>query len=133
MLAGLFAFIMSFQLGVTNGAVNYGMESGRYEQVITEYAFYGEFTAEARFFDFIFIQGRLNNFFNRIDGQIAFSPDHDEYVFIAGIRFKGFEMAYKHACFHPIYPYQQKELLWVQTVLEGATDECYIKFECELK
>ncbi len=72
--------------------------------------------------------------FNFIEGdRIGFSPDHDEYSFMIGVKTENIEIGYKHKCYHPIYPYSEKYNFINQvTVLEGSFDEVYIKFNTKV-
>lgn len=134
-MSTLFIILLSFQLGAINGgSMNYGISPKETITVDLDTAYYIEFVIEAQILKYFFIKGILNNTFYHISNpdEINFTPDHDGYYFIAGIRFKEFEMAYRHYCFHPLFPYNGSNAD-NRTALEGGYDDFYIKFTMSTK
>jgi hypothetical protein len=88
--------------------------------------YFTDLQAELIFFEplSLFVGGRVRFQMSPFFG--TFNPESIFYEFITGIRYKGIELYYLHACQHP-----QMTSYWQYKVLagwEGAYDEIGIKF-----
>lgn len=131
----LFTLILSLEMGVVNGDVCYGITEYDYDRFDMDHPYYVEFTVDFTFCDILFVRGSMNNLFHRsanTDGGLRFSPDHDEYIFCAGISLGDFmEIAYRHKCYHPIQPYL-REKIYTVNLIEGEYDEVYFKINARI-
>lgn len=124
--------LLSFQISIANENLNYGISYYDYETLDLTNSINVDFNIDSKLFNFIFIRGGIDTTVNKVIGRLNFSPDHDYYDFSAGVFYKGFELGYKHVCYHPIFPYNQSEE-YELTLLEGGYDQLYLKVEAELK
>lgn len=132
--------LLSFQLGfIADGnTVNYGTYENEYEIIDTSKAFTAEFAVDIELFHFLFVRGVYNSIFHALnpDYSYGFSPDHDTFTFIAGLKYKGIELGYLHRCRHPVFPFQfveKAEYGEANTLLENVYSEVYLKFQGKLE
>jgi hypothetical protein len=97
--------------------------------------FYLNMKAEVILLNMFFVGGntRTNASF-RGDGLVI---DHSEiwYGVNAGVRIGGFEIGFRHSCFHPIQTYYNFFITTPENIVnaEGAYEELYISFKGKVK
>ena len=94
-----------------------------YEYVQNENIYYVHFDTEVLLLDHLFIGGSTKIFMQPVKDSYQFYPIENDYLFRAGIRYKRFEVGFRHQCNHPVLSYGVKS----QGKSYGGFEEFYMR------
>jgi hypothetical protein len=126
--------ILDLSIGLESGALP-KLDWVFYETPFTSSNnFYVEMDVEFIIYDLWFIGGSMRNVFSFTGHGIVCEPTNMWFGACTGVRFYGFEVGIRHACYHPVMVYStvyEQENRQVNT--EGAYTEIYVRWEGKLK
>jgi hypothetical protein len=105
-------------------------EPAPYNSVETAGSFYADFGIRAVLWETLYAGGSMKNYFSKFSDSYLFNPEMTNFLFEAGLQWKGFEVGFRHYCAHPYAPVlgtSVEELIW-----EGGYEEFFVRFEAQI-
>lgn len=81
--------------------------------------YYINMDVEVIVFEYLFVGGGMKAYIQPIKDNYSSHPFEMDYLFKAGLRYKGIEVGFRHFCLHPVRPYE----MYYQP--QGSTDSGY--------